>query len=227
MDKDLCLFETTSHNVGQDHRSNTPLGLPKSGEGRKDENFFTFKSEFSQNLIPLSRGRLYNDAAFGFAFPTQFRHRHPGLGQHTARDSMRLAAAFAPWKPKGKRGLRRGITGYLGTLIMADAFQDREKAFEAKFKHDQELEFRARARRNKLLGLWAAETMGMAGGGAVAYARQVVAVDLEEHGDADVIKKVLADLANHDVEMTEGRLQIKLGKMMDIARQQIMTESSQ
>jgi hypothetical protein len=69
--------------------------------------------------------------------------------------------------------------------------------------------------------------MGMAGGGAEAYARQVVAVDLEEHGDADVIKKVLTDLGNHDVEMTEGRLEIKLRKMLDIAREQIMNESSQ
>ncbi|GAB3459032.1 DUF1476 domain-containing protein [Insolitispirillum peregrinum] len=110
---------------------------------------------------------------------------------------------------------------------MADAFHDREQAFEAKFKHDQELEFRARARRNKLLGLWAAETMGLAGGGAEAYARQVVAADLEEPGDNDVIRKILKDLADHDVEMTEGRLLIKISKMMDLAREQIMTEASE
>lgn len=110
---------------------------------------------------------------------------------------------------------------------MSDAFHDRERALEAKFMHDQELEFRARARRNKLLGLWAAEAMGMAGGGAQAYARQVVAADLEEPGDHDVVKKVLKDLADHDVEMTEGRLQIKLSKMMDLARQQIMTEGAE
>lgn len=110
---------------------------------------------------------------------------------------------------------------------MADAFHDREQAFEAKFMHDQELEFRARARRNKLLGLWAAETMGMAGGGAEAYARQVVAADLEEPGDQDVIRKVLKDLGEHEVEMTESRLQIKLNKMMELARQQIMTEASE
>lgn len=108
---------------------------------------------------------------------------------------------------------------------MADAFHDREKAFEAKFQLDQELEFRARARRNKLLGLWAAETMGMAGGGAEAYARQVVAADLEHHGDEGVIAKVLKDLEEHDVDMTEGRLQIKLEKMMAMAREQIMTEA--
>lgn len=120
-----------------------------------------------------------------------------------------------------------GKSKFSGDATMADAFHDREQGFEAKYQLDQELEFRARARRNKLLGLWAAETMGMAGGGAEAYARQVVAVDLEEAGDADVIDKVLKDLADHDVDMTEGRLQIKLGKMMAIARDQIMTESAE
>lgn len=108
---------------------------------------------------------------------------------------------------------------------MADAFHDRQKAFEAKFQLDQELDFRARARRNRLLGLWAAESMGMAGGGAEAYARDVVAADLEHHGDEGVIAKVLKDLADHDVEMTEGRLNIKLEKMMAIAREQIMNEA--
>lgn len=108
---------------------------------------------------------------------------------------------------------------------MADAFHDREQAFEAKFKLDEELEFRARARRNKLLGLWAAEAMGMAGGGAEAYARQVVAADLEEPGDEDVIRKVMKDLSEHDVDMTEGRLRIKLEKMLQVAREQIMKES--
>jgi len=110
---------------------------------------------------------------------------------------------------------------------MADAFHNREQAFEAKFSFDQELEFRARARRNKLLGLWAAEAMGMAGGGAEAYARQVVAADLEEPGDDDVIKKVLSDLEEHEVEMTEGRLRIKLNKMMQIAKEQIMSEAAE
>lgn len=109
---------------------------------------------------------------------------------------------------------------------MADAFHDREQAFEAKFKLDQELEFRARARRNKLLGLWAAETMGVTGADADAYARTVVAADLEEPGDEDVIRKVLKDLTDKGVEMTEGRLRIKLEKMYTIAREQIMGEAA-
>lgn len=107
---------------------------------------------------------------------------------------------------------------------MADAFHDREQAFEAKFKLDQELEFRARARRNKLLGLWAAETMGVAD--ADAYARAVVAADLEEPGDEDVIRKIMKDLADHKVEMTEGRLRIKLEKLMTIAREQVYGDAA-
>ena len=107
---------------------------------------------------------------------------------------------------------------------MADAFHDREKGFEAKYEHDQELEFRARARRNKLIGLWAAEVMGMAGGGAEAYARQVVAEDLEHHGDDGVVAKLMKDLNDHDVDMTEGRLRIKMDKTMAIAREQLSKE---
>ncbi|WP_019643723.1 DUF1476 domain-containing protein [Novispirillum itersonii] len=107
---------------------------------------------------------------------------------------------------------------------MADAFHDREQAFEAKFKLDQELEFRARARRNKLLGLWAAETMGVAD--ADAYARGVVAADLEEPGDDDVIRKVMKDLTDKGVEMTEGRLRIKLEKLMTIAREQVYGDAA-
>jgi len=109
---------------------------------------------------------------------------------------------------------------------MADVFNDRERGFEAKYAHDQELAFRARARRNKLFGLWAAEAMGMAGGGAEAYARQLVAADLDSHGDEDVIRKVLDDLERHEVEMTEGRLRIKLDKLAAIARDQLVRESA-
>ncbi|EKV27503.1 hypothetical protein C882_1349 [Caenispirillum salinarum AK4] len=110
---------------------------------------------------------------------------------------------------------------------MSDAFSEREKGFEAKFQHDQELEFKINARRDKLFGLWAAEAMGMAGGGAEAYARSVVAADLEEKGDDDIIRKVLRDLEQHDVDMTEGRLRIKLDKFHAEARRQMMAEIEQ
>jgi len=74
-------------------------------------------------------------------------------------------------------------------------FDQREKDFERKFAHDEELRFKATARRNKLLGLWAAEKLGKSGADADAYARDVVAADFEEAGDEDVFRKVAKDLA--------------------------------
>lgn len=74
-------------------------------------------------------------------------------------------------------------------------FDQREKDFEKKFAHDEELRFKATARRNKLLGLWAAEKLGKAGPDADAYAKEVVAADFEEAGEEDVFRKVAKDLA--------------------------------
>lgn len=75
-----------------------------------------------------------------------------------------------------------------------NTFDDRETAFEAKFAHDEEMTFKAEARANKLLGLWAAEKMGISGDEAEAYAKTVIVADFEEAGDEDVIRKVTADL---------------------------------
>jgi hypothetical protein len=74
-------------------------------------------------------------------------------------------------------------------------FDDRKDAFEKKFAHDEELRFKATARRNKLLGLWAAQKLGKSGADAEAYAKSVVMADFQEAGDEDVVRKVLADLA--------------------------------
>ncbi len=74
-------------------------------------------------------------------------------------------------------------------------FDQREESFEKRFVHDEELQFRAEARRNKLLGLWAAEKLGKAGPDADAYAKEVVAADFEEAGEEDVLRKVAKDLA--------------------------------
>ena len=82
-------------------------------------------------------------------------------------------------------------------------FDDRQQAFEAKFAHDAEMQFKAEARRNKLLGLWAAELMGKSGDAAAAYAIEVVKSDFEEAGDEDVFRKLsgdLGDLADDDHE---------------------------
>jgi len=104
------------------------------------------------------------------------------------------------------------------------SFTDREKAFEDKFKHDQELQFKVEVRRNKLLGLWAAELMGLKGAEAEGYARDVISSDFEEPGIDDVVRKVLADLQARDVELSEHRLRKKIDELQATAKLQIMTE---
>lgn len=100
-------------------------------------------------------------------------------------------------------------------------FDDRVNAFEAKFAHDGEMQFRAEARRNKLLGLWAAELLGKTGDDAAAYAMEVVAADFEEAGSEDVVRKVAADLAGRaDVDTIRG----KLAELMPVAKAQLLDE---
>lgn len=104
------------------------------------------------------------------------------------------------------------------------SFTDREKAFEEKFKHDQELQFKVEVRRNKLLGLWAAELMGMKGAEADAYAREVITADFNEPGVDDIVRKVLADLREREVDLSEHRLRKKLDELQATAKQQLMSE---
>jgi hypothetical protein len=85
-------------------------------------------------------------------------------------------------------------------------FNEREDAFEKQFAHDEELRFKATARRNKLLGLWAAERLGKAGDEAEAYARSVVLADFEEAGEADVLRKVRRDLEASGKPASEAEL---------------------
>ncbi len=89
-------------------------------------------------------------------------------------------------------------------------FDDRERAFEAKFAHDAELQFRVQARRDRLLGLWAAEKLGHAGVAAETYAKTVVMSDLVHAGDEDVIAKLVADLAAAGVGEAEVRAELAL-----------------
>jgi hypothetical protein len=100
-------------------------------------------------------------------------------------------------------------------------FDDRENAFENKFAHDEELKFRVAARRNKLTGLWAAGLLGRSGEAANAYAREVVAADMAEAGDEDVVRKLAADLAGR---AGEAEIRAKLSENLAIAKQQIMNE---
>ena len=104
------------------------------------------------------------------------------------------------------------------------SFDDREKGFEAKYKRDQETEFKVMARRNKLLGLWAAEQMGLGGSDAEAYAKEVVVADFEEAGDADVLRKVLADLTQNGVGADERTVRKEMDKLVYIAREEITSE---
>lgn len=103
-------------------------------------------------------------------------------------------------------------------------FDDRNKKFENKFAHDEELNFKANARRNKLLGLWAAEKMGYSAVDAQQYAQEVALSDFQEAGDDDVLSKVLKDLNNRNVSATESDVRVEMEKLLNIARQQIMTE---
>lgn len=105
-----------------------------------------------------------------------------------------------------------------------NSFKDREKAFEDKYKHDQDLRFKVEVRRNKLLGLWASELMDLKGDEANAYAKEVVASDFEEAGDHDVLRKVLADFQRTNVDISEHRLRKKMDELVAVAKDQVMTE---
>ncbi len=105
-------------------------------------------------------------------------------------------------------------------------FDNRENAFENMYAHDAEMQFRAEARRNKLLGLWAAEKMGLSGDAADAYAKSVVIEDLKEVGDEDVYRKVSADLAEKGADVPEDELRRRMQTFLSEAKAQIAGETS-
>ncbi len=100
-------------------------------------------------------------------------------------------------------------------------FDERQDAFEKKYAHDAEMQFKAEARRNKLLGLWAAELMGKSGDDAAAYAKEVIKSDFEEAGDDDVYRKVSGDLGDKADETT---IRAKMAELMTEAKAQVMSE---
>jgi hypothetical protein len=101
---------------------------------------------------------------------------------------------------------------------------DREKAFENKFVRDEALRFKAEARRNKLLGLWAAGLMGKSGDGAEAYAKEVIRSDFAEPGDDDVFRKIRADFDAANVERSDHQIRRTMEELMAEAKQQIVNE---
>ncbi|SNS56872.1 DUF1476 domain-containing protein [Antarctobacter heliothermus] len=100
-------------------------------------------------------------------------------------------------------------------------FDDRENAFENKYAHDEEMKFRAEARANKLLGLWAAELLGKTGDDASSYAIEVVKADFEEAGHEDVVRKVVGDLGD---KATADEIRSKRAGLLILAKEQIMKE---
>ncbi len=104
-------------------------------------------------------------------------------------------------------------------------FDDREKAFENKYARDQEMQFRILARRNRLLGHWAAKLMGLTDVEAEAYAKEVIRSDFEEAGDEDVVRKILGDLTSAGVDCDEGRIREALEhKAVEARRQMIQAQ---
>src|SRR5687768_15253139 len=101
-------------------------------------------------------------------------------------------------------------------------FDDRERAFETKFARDEEMQFRVLARRNRLLGEWAAELMGLSPAETESYAKDVVRADFEEAGDEDVIRKLLGDLTSAGIDVDDARIRDALGHKTVEARRQLM-----
>ena len=102
-------------------------------------------------------------------------------------------------------------------------FDKREDGFEKKFVHDEELRFKAEARRNKLLGLWAAEKMGLTGDAADAYAKEVVGADFQEAGDEDVFRKVRKDFDAKGVDQSDHQIRRTMTELMDEAIRQLQS----
>ncbi|MGV3580057.1 DUF1476 domain-containing protein [Brevundimonas sp.] len=100
-------------------------------------------------------------------------------------------------------------------------FNDREKGFESKFALDQEQEFKAMARRNKLLGLWAAEKMELSSDSAEEYAKAVVRADFEQPGEEDVFRKIAGDFKASGLTVSEGEIRSKMDELGSVARDQI------
>ena len=101
------------------------------------------------------------------------------------------------------------------------SMKDREDAYENKFAHDEELRFKAEARRNKMLGLWAAEKLGKAGDEAEAYAKEVIIADIEEAGEEDVFRKVRKDFDDAGVDQSDHQIRRTMAELMAEAIEQV------
>ncbi|MCW8835143.1 MAG: DUF1476 domain-containing protein [Rhodospirillales bacterium] len=109
-------------------------------------------------------------------------------------------------------------------MSKAETIRSREKGFEAKYKHDEEVIFKAHARRDKLFGLWAAGLMGLSGDEAEAYALDLVVRDLEKKGEANIVVKVLDDFAARGIELSDDVAFKELDRLYVIALEQVCRE---
>ena len=107
---------------------------------------------------------------------------------------------------------------------MSDQLAKRGQSYEAKFKLDEEQAFKAESRRNKMLGLWLAEKFGLSGDAAEAYAKEVVIADLDEPGIEDIMRKVMADIVERKVSLSEADVRNELDRLFPIAYQEITGE---
>lgn len=106
-----------------------------------------------------------------------------------------------------------------------NTFEDRKKGHESRYAHSQNVEFKAMARRNKLLGLWAAEKMGKSEADAQEYAKEVIISDFEESGDEDVFRRIRADFDAAGVEQSDHQIRRQMDELLETARQQVRDES--
>ena len=108
---------------------------------------------------------------------------------------------------------------------MTDAFKDRERGFEAKWAHDEEMRFKVMARRDKLLGLWAAEKLSLSGDKAKEYSLAVVQADFQQPGHEDVFRKVRADFDAAKLAVTDSAIRSKMEELLAVAGEQVMAEA--
>jgi hypothetical protein len=137
-----------------------------------------------------------------------------------ARESRRHHVAFTEVGRYAKRHRRVQAAAEI-TRERMTTFDKREEGFEKQFAHDEDLKFKAMARRNKLLGLWAAEKMGLTGADAEAYAKEVVMFDFEEAGDHDVFRKVRKDFESKGVVQSEEQIRQTMDRLLAEAVAQI------
>jgi hypothetical protein len=154
-------------------------------------------------------------------------HRRPHMQKTAAFDCLLVhAGTCRKQRAHLNRAAHRAISDRTQTLPVENAlmstFDDRENAFENKYAHDAEMQFRAEARRNKLLGLWAADLLGKSGDDATDYAKEVVKSDFEEAGHEDVVRKVSGDLGG---KASDEEIRAKMAELMIVAKTQIMNEA--